>query len=80
MWSPRGRGFPNDIAVVRFSNPFPVDGVRINPVAMPSSHPADFTSSECWISGWGRMSGGKDIAIVHSLTLMLLLANLTNTK
>merc|ERR1740128_129904 len=49
-------GFPNDIAVVQFGKSAPV-GPLVKPAALPPRHPTDYTSSECWISGWGRLSG-----------------------
>ena len=59
LWRNSGRdGFPNDIAVVRFRQSAPV-GPLVRPVALPPRHPTDFTSSECYISGWGRLYGSK---------------------
>ena len=47
------RGTPNDIALAQLTRDAPIDGALVSPAKLPPSHPRDYTSSECWISGWG---------------------------
>ena len=59
-WSNNGRnGFPNDMAVVRLATPARIDGRTVAAATLPSQTLEDFTSSECWISGWGRTGGSE---------------------
>jgi len=55
------RGFPNDVAVVRLSMAAPIDGKTVVAGKLPTTHPKDYTKNECWISGWGRTSGGAPL-------------------
>ena len=48
------QGYPYDIALIKLRTPAPIDGKTVVPAKLPSSHPKDYTSRECWISGWGR--------------------------
>ncbi|XP_064611633.1 LOW QUALITY PROTEIN: transmembrane protease serine 9-like [Liolophura sinensis] len=49
-------GFPNDIALIKFSRPFPVND-HIKPVVMASEMNNDFAGAKCAISGWGKLGG-----------------------
>ncbi|XP_064598805.1 trypsin alpha-3-like [Liolophura sinensis] len=55
-----GSGYPNDIAILRFSSSFP-STTYIKTITMASSTSSDFTGVTCTISGWGRTSGGGSI-------------------
>lgn len=51
-WQSSGPGFPNDIAVLAFSDSLTL-GTNVAVANMPSGN-SDFAGSQCVLSGWGR--------------------------
>nr|XP_022321791.1 fibrinolytic enzyme, isozyme C-like [Crassostrea virginica]XP_022321856.1 fibrinolytic enzyme, isozyme C-like [Crassostrea virginica] len=58
QYSSTGAGYPNDIALLELSSAFTL-GDSIGLATLPASTNEDFTyNANCYITGWGRTSGG----------------------
>ena len=49
-------GMPHDIALVKLADSADVSNPNIEPVALPSGKTNFAGNSDCWITGWGRLS------------------------
>ena len=59
QYSSTGAGYPNDIALLELSSAFTL-GDSIGLASLPASTNEDFTyNANCYITGWGRTSGGR---------------------
>ncbi|KAL8603805.1 hypothetical protein ACOMHN_058540 [Nucella lapillus] len=58
-YNPNGNGFPNDIAVLRLSSPLTLNA-KCQAAKLDTG--LDFSFSPAVITGWGRLSGGGNIA------------------
>lgn len=59
QYNPNGQrpAFPNDIAVIRLSQPFNIDST-CTPAVLPTATSGDFGNRAGVITGWGRLYGG----------------------
>ncbi|XP_048776085.2 fibrinolytic enzyme, isozyme C-like [Ostrea edulis] len=77
QYSSSSPGYPNDIALLELESPFSVYG-NIQLATLPTDKNEDFTyNTDCYITGWGRTSGGGSV----SDTLMeAKMTNIQNTE
>ncbi|XP_022329689.2 elastase-1-like [Crassostrea virginica] len=61
QYSESSGGFPNDIAILRLSSSASLDAY-VKVAALPTSTSTSFYNGRnCYITGWGRLSGGGNI-------------------
>lgn len=51
-----GQGFPNDVGLLKFSDPLDLSAGNISPVTLVSADVGSLAGVECIITGWGRAS------------------------
>ena len=64
--------FPNDIAVMRVEVPMNLNHPNIDKVTMAPDDNYDYTTSDCWITGWGYTQGIHQ-CYVQTFSFMLVL-------
>ncbi|XP_056006577.1 fibrinolytic enzyme, isozyme C-like isoform X2 [Ostrea edulis] len=75
QYSSSGAGFPNDIALLELDSPFTLGG-DIKLATLPTDSNEDFTNNpDCYITGWGRTSGGGPTSDVLMEAQMTNIAN-----
>ncbi|XP_062610356.1 polyserase-2-like [Saccostrea cucullata] len=75
QYSSSAAGYPNDIALLELSSSFTVGG-DIQLATLPTNANEDFLSiTDCYITGWGRTSGGGSTSDVLMEAQMRNIAN-----
>jgi secreted trypsin-like serine protease len=60
-WAPNPYlGYPNDIALLRLPVPADLSNANVGLACYPQETDFNFTNTECWISGWGKLDSSDD--------------------
>ncbi|XP_056012616.1 fibrinolytic enzyme, isozyme C-like [Ostrea edulis] len=77
QYSSSGAGFSNDIALLELDSPFSVGG-DIELATLPTDSNEYFTNiNDCYITGWGRTSGG---GLTSDVLMEAKMTNIANTE
>ena len=61
-----GDGYPNDIALLELSSSLQLGTNTVDKIRLAQPRDGDMAGQRCWLSGWGRTSGGMLKYIIHN--------------
>ncbi|KAL8597003.1 hypothetical protein ACOMHN_050102 [Nucella lapillus] len=67
-------GFPNDIAVMQLSSPLTFNS-HVCSIALDEDPNSNWQEQQCWLSGWGRLSGSGSTADTLKKVAMTKISN-----